>query len=37
MTCAICRFYDVCVVHNTTEDCTHMAKDEPLRTSIIVF
>lgn len=22
MTCAICRFFDVCVVHNTDEACT---------------
>lgn len=23
MTCAICRFYEVCVVRNTEEACTH--------------
>lgn len=23
MTCAICRYYDVCVVRNTRDACTH--------------
>lgn len=27
MTCAICRFYDVCLVHNTIEACTHDGED----------
>ena len=22
MTCAVCRFYDVCIVRNTEEACT---------------
>ena len=30
MTCAICRFYDVCIVRNTQEACTH---DERLDTN----
>lgn len=37
MTCAVCRFYDVCIVHNTIEDCNHRGKDDPLRKNIIVF
>lgn len=27
MTCAICRFYDVCVIRNTLEACTHDNED----------
>ena len=38
MTCAICRFYDVCVVRNTLEACTHQeSRDDPQRSTIIVF
>ena len=37
MTCALCRFYDVCIVHNTTEDCPHRSDNDPLRKNIIVL
>lgn len=26
MTCAICKFYDVCIMHNHVNACTH---DDP--------
>lgn len=38
MTCAICRFFDVCVSRNTDEACTqdtaHGSRDEILPTLI---
>lgn len=29
MTCAVCRFFDVCVVRNTQEACTHDREYDP--------
>lgn len=26
MTCAVCVFYDVCIIRNTDEACTHSDK-----------
>lgn len=28
MTCGICKFYDVCVIRNTLEACTHQNLDD---------
>lgn len=36
MTCGICRFYDVCAVHNTEQACTAKAEEDgELRHSIL--
>lgn len=35
MSCAFCRFYDVCVVRNTLEACGYRDENDQLRKSIV--
>mgnify|MGYP003292768220 CR=1 FL=1 len=36
MTCAVCIYYDVCVVRNTLEACTHVSdRTDPQRSNIL--
>lgn len=35
MTCAVCRYYDVCIARNSQESCTHKNTHDPQRDAIL--